>query len=564
MAPRRTRSWDDWFAVYKRKKKGSSMGSTMRDWTYKQRKMNADGTLSSEHKEKLDSVGFVWTAAVQCYSYDCDAWNNTFTLLETHHRENGNSRGPYQGKQLCKWVYDQRRALKDKESLTEIQQERWARLNTLGFWGATEQHRESLRSDESDLDPAAHASNTTAASCDQRLAEYKHKKENNLPMGAALRGWTFRQREANANGTLSGECKEKLDSVGFVWNATDANHFSVDHDAWNNNFTLLETHHREQGNFRVPIQDKPLYRWAYRQRSTLKDKESLDEVQQERWARLNALGFWGAADVQFETTGSDESGLVPTAHASDTTATSWDQRLAEYKHKKENNLPMGAALGSWTYRQREANANGTLSRECKEKLDSVGFVWNATDSSRFSVDHDAWNNNFTLLETHHREQGNFRVPIQDKPLYYWAYRQRSKLKDKESLDEVQQERWARLNALGFWDATDVQVETAGSDENGLFPTAHAAAACARPASDGECEMGWGQQRSGIVRVTVSVIARDLLNGAIHATRDQLKLYNECRLHFLACEGWRQRKAGVSFNGSRARLIHLCFSQILLV
>jgi Helicase associated domain len=195
---------------------------------------------------------------------------------------------------------------------------------------------------------------------------------------------------------------------------------------------------------------------------------------------------------------------------------SWDQRIAEYKHKKENDLPIGAVMRAWMSRLRTANANGTLSREYKEKLDGVGFEW----SVRAPHDHDAWNRNFAHLKKHHLENLSCHGPYDDKRLEQWVYNQRARLKGKTSLDEIYQERWARLNALGFWDATDVQFERTRSDESDLVPTAHAAAACARPALDGECKMRRGQQRSGIVRVTVSVIARDLLNGAIHLTRNQ--------------------------------------------
>jgi Helicase associated domain len=324
-------------------------------------------------------------------------------------------------------------------------------------------------------------------SWDEWLAEYKHNNENGLAHSKSLRTWVSTQRRVQA--TLSDECKGKLKNIGFAWNGV------YDFEAWNYNFTLLEKHHLEQGTCRGPYQDQQFRKWVKNQRFKLKNKESLNVIQKERWARLNALGFWGATEQQRKFPRSTERGSDTAPRASRTTVTSWDQRLAEYKDKKENDLPM-TALRDWVYRQRTANANGTLSDERKKKLTSIGFEW----SARAPHDHDAWNRNFTLLEKLHLENGCCRGPYGDNQFGRWVRNQRSLLKNKTILDEICQERWARLNTLGFWD------EQAGRHESDLVPTAHAAA-CARPASDGECETGRSQQRSGIVRVTVSVIAR---------------------------------------------------------
>jgi Helicase associated domain len=181
---------------------------------------------------------------------------------------------------------------------------------------------------------------------------------------------------------------------------------------------------------------------------------------------------------------------------------SWNERFAEYKQKKENGITLRSTIRNWVSEQRKMNANGTIPREWKEKLDCIGFVWNPVYQPRPS-DCDAWNNNFLLLEAHHREKGNCRGPYQDKLFKFWVYNQRTALKNKESLDEVQRERWTRLNTLGFWGATAQQRKSARSDDSGLDPTAHAAAACANSVSDGE--IGQGQRRTGMVRVTVNTM-----------------------------------------------------------
>jgi Helicase associated domain len=156
-------SWDERFAEYQRnKKQGVVSNSGQHSWVHKQRKMYANGTLPDEHKEKLNCVGFEWIATPN-HRYDCEAWNESFKLLETHHQKHGNCFGPFSHRKLDNWVQRQRSTLKRKKSLTEVQQERRALLNTLGFWDAYESQFEPSAIVESGLDPTARASRTTTS-----------------------------------------------------------------------------------------------------------------------------------------------------------------------------------------------------------------------------------------------------------------------------------------------------------------------------------------------------------------------------------------------------------------
>jgi Helicase associated domain len=332
----------------------------------------------------------------------------------------------------------------------------------------------------------------TSNSWDLRFAEYKHIKENGSALGNVLSTWASRQRTASTSGTLSDERRKKLDGIGFEWNTKAC--------TWDHNFTILETYHRSRGNCRGPFHDRKYYLWVMHQRYSLGDKESLNEIQKERWARLNTLGFWGATE-QGEPPGHSAEARAPRA-----TAASWDRRFAEYKHNKENGLPNGTygGLNAWISLQRKSHANGTLSRECKEKLDSVGFVWKASFRHDNYYKCDAWNNRFIRLETHRHEKGHCRGPYPDKQFEQWVINQRSTLKDKESLCEVQQERWARLNTLGFWSATKQRREP---EESGLDAVVLASHANASEKSNSDSELGQDRQHSGVVRITVSGIAR---------------------------------------------------------
>jgi hypothetical protein len=202
---------------------------------------------------------------------------------------------------------------------------------------------------------------------------------------------------------------------------------------------------------------------------------------------------------------------------------SWDERLAKYKYNKANGVRNGNGMNCWVSRQRKAKENGTLSDECKEKLDIVGFVW--TRNHCRSYDCDAWNENFKLLEAHHGEKGNFLGPY-DKLPASWVRHQRQMLKNKASLDEILRERWARLNTLGFWNATELPRKPPGNSESGLNPTVHASHTTASANSNSDNEMGQGQQHGGVVRITVSV--RDSMEQSItSATRAYLSFHFAC-------------------------------------
>jgi phage FluMu protein gp41 len=318
-------------------------------------------------------------------------------------------------------------------------------------------------------------------SWDERFAEYKYNKKEGVQSSGGQRGWACKQRKMYAKGTLPDEHKEKLNSVGFEWNAAPNHHY--DCEAWNEGFELLKAHLQKQGNCRGPFSQRKLDDWVRRQRKVLNDANGLNEVLQERWARLNALGFWEEVDPQKEPRRNVESDRDQTARASrasartrersdremgqgpsgsridritaneDTAPRSWDERFAEYKYKKENGLSLGncGALTAWMFRQRRSNANGTLSDECKEKLNSVGFEWNA--APRTPYDCEAWNKSFKLLEAHRRKKGNCRGPFSQRKLDDWVRHQRKTLNDASGLNEVHQERRARLSTLGFWEKT---------------------------------------------------------------------------------------------------------------
>jgi hypothetical protein len=82
--------------------------------------------------------------------------------------------------------------------------------------------------------------------------------------------------------------------------------------------------------------------------------------------------------------------------------------LKQYKEKHGdclvpyNYTVNGSKLGMWATRQRHQQKTGSLSSEKYNKLEDLGFVWDAHEL--------AWNENYILLKDYQEEHGNCLVP----------------------------------------------------------------------------------------------------------------------------------------------------------
>ena len=188
---------------------------------------------------------------------------------------------------------------------------------------------------------------------------------------------------------------------------------------------LLEDYVEAQGNCLVPdghkVESYNLRSWVDRQ---ITNKDSLSD---EKRQRLDALGFdWAPLETQWEA-GYD--------HLKDYAEAQGDC-LVPRTHKVE-----GHPLGRWVSTQR--NNKDSLSDERRQRLDALGFVWDASDDAK-------WEAGYAHLKDYAEEHGDCRVPtthkVEGHPLGNWVGRQRN---NKNLSDEQRQ----RLDALGFaWDA----------------------------------------------------------------------------------------------------------------
>ena len=289
-------------------------------------------TLSPERHQRLDALGFVWDPfAAQ--------WEEGFDHLVRYRERNRHSLvpalycDPDTHYTLGSWVNRQRTNQKT------LSPERRQRLDTLGFaWDVL-----ALQWEEGF----------------DHLARYRQDKGGCLvpatyrdpASGFRLGGWVSAQRTNQK--TLSPECRQRLDALGFAWDPLAAQ--------WEEGFDHL-VRYRERNrhclvpvSYRDPVTHYRLGTWINSQRTNQKT------LSPERRQRLDTLGFaWDVLALQWEE-GFDH--------------------LARYrKHNGQCLVPVGYRdpithyrLGAWVNRQRTNQK--TLLPERRQRLDTLGFVW---------------------------------------------------------------------------------------------------------------------------------------------------------------------------------------------
>ena len=221
----------------------------------------------------------------------------------------------------------------------------------------------------------------------------------------ALGKWISRQRTAYRKGELSNARKDRLGSVGMVWEVRLHQGRTWRSLMWDESFSLLSRYRAREGDCRVPQRhvedDHALGRWVSRQRTAHRK----GELSVSRKERLESLGMvW-------------EQGLT------------WDGTfalLSRYRAREGHcAVPLdhaedGRRLGRWVARQRTAHRKGELSAVRKERLESLGIVWEQGLT---------WDGTFALLSRYRAREGHCAVPhdhAEDgRRIGWWVTRQRT-------------------------------------------------------------------------------------------------------------------------------------------
>jgi hypothetical protein len=323
-------------------------------WVIRQRTALTDSILKEERKQLLDDLGFVW----EIDHYDVDRslrarqWEEMYNKLQAFKEIHGHCQIPanYTHDQtLGKWARNQRVF----EKTGRLDESRFERLDVVGF----------------DWDPCGSHWNEMYAKLRAYYEEHGHCQiPVNYPDDPVLGKWVRNLRMLQAkNGKLSANRVERLNELEFVWNSNEMR--------WTTMINHLKEFTRVHGRVRVP--DKyvtadgvQLGWWARTQKSTRNGKSKNKHLlTPERIAELDAAGFVWASALE------EQWNIMFT-------------RLGQFKQQHGHcNVPKnlkgdsdnGRHLGSWVYQQRQKrNTADTLSLKRKEKLESIGFLWDTT------------------------------------------------------------------------------------------------------------------------------------------------------------------------------------------
>lgn len=307
----------------------TEQGLSLGDWCADQRKLFKSGRLSPEREQQLRDEGFSFTPTD-------DAWMSNYQALKAFWSAHGHTnlakdREDEASRSLNTWLQNQRQR-KPSSDRREL-------LEALGVTFTSQ------------LDQAWNEGF-------DRLESYLLASDGNLPVagyatedGFSLGNWISNQRQAHSSGKLSPERAQKLESIGFVFNAEDA--------AFETGLNELQTYKDKHGHANVPIayvseSGYKLGTWCGNVRTRMKKNPDA-----ERLAKLAELGF-----------------------ALDANAQSWQSHfeLCVLELKKRGfvntnaEASTGERIGAWLYRQVAKGKAGTLKPDQKAKLAQAGFI----------------------------------------------------------------------------------------------------------------------------------------------------------------------------------------------
>lgn len=254
------------------------------------------------------------------------------------------------------------------------------------------------------------------------------------PEGYALGSWLMTQRrvyKGEVNGNLTQVQIDRLNSIGMRWE-------SASDIAWERYYASAQTYYNEHGDLNVPsnyVDDEgvKLGQWICGLRSnrngTAKNVKPLTD---EQIARLDAIGMrWGSKyDRQW-----DEA---------------FDALCSYYNKHRTFDIPVsyktdsGIALGKWIRRQRDYYANGKLTDERIEKLKSIGFTLEKSDS---------WEKKYELAKKYYDEHSSLRMSgktvVNGVWLWKWLNEQRNIGLGKRKNKSLSVEQRVKLERIGM-------------------------------------------------------------------------------------------------------------------
>ena len=239
-----------------------------------------------------------------------------------------------------------------------------------------------------------------------------------------LKQWVWSQRQQYSKKTICVDRINRLESIGFIWNALDAQ--------WMEKYERLVKYKKQNKTTCVPDRyraDPQLARWVRHQRSyyhTNRSSLTLDRITQ-----LDAIGFvWKTPDF-------------------DAKWTEKYYRLVRYKKQNKttcvpDRYPEDPQLARWVRHQRSYYKTNQpfLTADRITQLNSIGFVWNILDAQ--------WTEKYDRLVKYKKKYKSTCVPDQypaDPQLARWVHKQRTQNNFNKSC--LTADRITQLDSIGF-------------------------------------------------------------------------------------------------------------------
>ena len=259
-------------------------------WVKHQRQRYQHKKLSSERIEALEGIGFEWVGPTGVPPDDANWWEQ-FQKLEEYRQERGDCNVPISYKanpQLATWVMNQRAYYhrfidENRKQSRGITKERIEALNKIGFeWRLRERPEWDERYDELAMYKEQHG-NTLVPRVARGDSDNKYRQ---LATWVDTQRRQYRLLQKGKHSYLTDERIDKLNQIGFVWDAQEA--------AWEEMFAELVSYREMHGDLLVSKEvNKELYMWAQRQRAQYQrlQKGKHSRLTDERIRKLNSISF---------------------------------------------------------------------------------------------------------------------------------------------------------------------------------------------------------------------------------------------------------------------------------
>ena len=339
-------------------------GLSLGGWYRRMRNEYRESTISAEHLEKLELIGF------EAESVITRRWKANYDAAVTYYEEHHDLEVPLSyadenGVKLGAWIYGQR----DRFSRGLVPEEQKELLDSIGMswdrydakWEKGFQYAMRYISEYGDINNVPE---------DFRYDNFK------------LLVWIRAQRTRYRQGKLSPERVSRLEEIGLAWEKNKA--------FWDSGYKRACEYRDKHNNLNIVItyiceDGFKLGGWLSNQKTRYKSGKLTDE----QIAKLEKIGIvWKPYDGKWD------NGL---SHAT------------EYRNSHNDlNVPNnyvcadGYKLGNWIVSTKIAFKKGKLSEEKKQQLDDLGMIWSPKD--------EKWNEGYIHAEAYYNDHGTGDIP----------------------------------------------------------------------------------------------------------------------------------------------------------